>query len=99
MRSKLLGFPTSMALAIVGTDGRGSKRPVNRYSGTTSLTLVAATKCAMGRPARLAIKPAVRLPKFPLGVQTMTSAALEARPPLDGFGRGRPEWAPICATA
>ena len=46
-----------------------------RYSGTTSLTLVAATKRAIGRPARLAISPAVRLPKLPLGVQTAMSGA------------------------
>src|SRR6187401_34287 len=71
MRSKLLGLPTSIALAIVGTEGRGANRPVVRYSGTTSLTLVAATNRLIGSPARLAIRPAVRLPKLPLGVQTV----------------------------
>ena len=30
MRSKLLGWPTSIAFAIVCSDGRGSKRPVVR---------------------------------------------------------------------
>ncbi len=69
IRSKLLGWPTSIALAIVRSEGRGVKRPVTRYSGTTSLTLVAATKRVIGSPARFAINPAVRLPKFPDGVQ------------------------------
>ena len=54
--------------------GRGANRPVARYAGTTSLTFVAATNRAIGSPARLAISPAVRLPKFPLGVQTVISA-------------------------
>src|SRR5687767_12266436 len=71
MRSKLLGWPTSIALAIVGTEGRGANRPVARYSGTTSLALVAATNRLIGSPARLVIRPAVRFPKLPLGVQTV----------------------------
>ena len=41
--------------------------PDRRYSGTTSLTLVAAMNRLAGSPIRLAIRPAVRLPKFPLG--------------------------------
>ena len=73
MRSKLLGWPTSIAFASVETDGRGSNRPVSRYVGTTSLALVAATNRAIGRPARFAISPAVRLPKLPLGVENTIS--------------------------
>ena len=49
----------------------------SRYSGTTSLTFVAATNRAIGRPARFAISPAVRLPKLPLGVR-------DDRPPSAG---------------
>src|SRR5262245_27133213 len=88
MRSKLLGLPTSIALVRVGTDGRGSKRPVARYAGTTSLLLVAATKRATGRPARLAIRPAVRLPKLPLGVQK-TTARSKPRAPAAPDGASR----------
>src|SRR5262245_57307302 len=71
IRSKLLGWPTSMAVAIVRTDGRGEKGPDSRYCGTTSLTFVAATNFAIGSPALLASRPAVRLPKLPDGVQTI----------------------------
>ena len=63
-----------MALAIVCTEARGSKRPLCRYAGTTSFTFVAATNFAIGSPARFAISPAVRFPKLPLGVQTWISA-------------------------
>jgi len=70
IRSKLLGAPTSIALATVFTDARGVYVPVRRYSGTTSLTFVAATKRSTGSPMRLAIRPAVRFPKLPLGTET-----------------------------
>ena len=83
MRSKLLGWPTSIALAIVRTDARGSKRPVARYAGTTSFALVAATNRATGRPARFAISPAVRLPKLPLGVEKTTSPPVGPTPSAD----------------
>ena len=114
MRSKLLGWPTSIAFAIVCTDGRGSKRPVVEIcSGTTSLTLVAATNRAIGRPARLAIRPAVRLPKLPLGVQkTHRQAPSEparcraaarrrgsSRPSAAAAGRCSPSWPTSAAPA
>ena len=73
MRSKLLGWPTSIAFASVATEGRGSNRPVSRYAGTTSFALVAATNRSIGRPARFASRPAVRLPKLPLGVENTIS--------------------------
>src|SRR5437773_10432469 len=87
MRSKLLGAPTSIALATVLTDTRGLYSPVRRYWGTTSFTLVAATKRFTGNPIRFAISPAARLPKFPLGTET-------TRPPGPAFlsaeARGAP---------
>src|SRR5262249_37639097 len=70
IRSKLLGAPTSIALATVFTDARGLYSPVRRYSGTTSLTFVAAANRSTGRPIRLAMRPAVRFPKLPLGTDT-----------------------------
>src|SRR5438105_12487955 len=88
MRSKLLGLPTSIALASVRTDGRGANRPVERYAGTTSLALVAAMKRSIARPDRFAINPAVRLPKFPLGVENTTP--LSAPPPCVGAELARP---------
>src|SRR5262245_3176200 len=87
MRSKLLGLPTSIAFASVRTEGRGAKTPVARYAGTTSFTLVAAMNRSIARPDRLAISPAVRLPKFPLGVQTVTGAGAERAPPAAGLSR------------
>ena len=67
----MLGLPTSMALEIVRIDARGLNWPVARYAGTTSFAFVAATNRSMGAPARFANSPAVRLPKLPLGVQTI----------------------------
>ncbi len=63
-----------MALAKVGTEGRGRKRCVRKNSGTTSLTLVAATIRAMGSPIFLAISPAHKLPKLPLGTLKTTDS-------------------------
>src|SRR5258707_14740980 len=82
MRSKLLGWPTSIAFDNVASDGRGSNRPVSRYAGTTSFALVAATNRAIGSPARFAIRPAVRLPKLPLGVENTTRPPPPPPPPL-----------------
>src|SRR5260370_29347382 len=70
-RGKLLGLPTSMAFEYVGLAWRGWNSPVRRYCGTTSLALVEATKRATGKPMRLAKIHAVRLPKFPLGTETI----------------------------
>ena len=75
IRSKLLGAPTSIALATVRTDARVSYTPDRRYAGTTSLTLVAATNRRTCRPMRLAMRPAVRFPKLPLGTETIGSVA------------------------
>src|SRR5262249_41673542 len=58
-----------------------------------SLTLVAATKRDTGNPARFASNPAVRFPKFPLGVDNPTRLDRPARPP----GRPGPP-RPICRT-
>src|SRR5687767_8768930 len=68
-RSRLLGLPTSIALAKVGTDGRGSTRPVLRNLGTVSLIVVGAENLAIGAPSFHAITPAARLPKLPLGTE------------------------------
>ena len=72
--SRLLGSPTSMALDIVATEGRARKSPVARYSGTTSLVFVEATKRSTGTPIRAAMMPAVRLPKFPEGTEKVSDA-------------------------
>ena len=51
-----------------------------RYSGTTELSLVAATKRARDIPsARWATRPAVRLPKFPEGTDTTSSESRAVR--------------------
>ncbi len=76
MRAKLLGFPTSMALETVRREARGINLPLRRNSGTTSLVLVAATNWAAGRPMRFVNRPAVRLPKFPLGTENTAGAAV-----------------------
>ena len=78
IRSKLLGWPTSIAFAIVAHRRPRRERPGVEYSGTTSLALVAATNRSIGRPARFAIRPAVRLPKLPLGVREDDVAAVAA---------------------
>ena len=64
----------------VASDGRGSNRPVSRYAGTTSFALVAAMNRQIGSPARFAIRPAVRLPKLPLGVENTTSPTRPGSP-------------------
>ena len=46
------------------------ERPVGEVCGHDVVGIGRRTKRAIGRPARLAIRPAVRLPKLPLGVQT-----------------------------
>ena len=62
-----------MALEMVLSEGRGREVPLARNSGTASLMLVAATNPLTGSPRRLAMSPAVRLPKLPLGVQNTRS--------------------------
>ncbi len=69
IREKLLGFPTSMAFEMVSIEGRGRKIPESRNSGTASLILVEAIKRCTGNPIRLAMMPAVRFPKLPLGTE------------------------------
>ena len=65
-----------MAFDSVGTDGRGRNAPVARYSGSTSLALVAAMKRATGSPIRDASTPAVRLPRLPDGTAKTTGAPI-----------------------
>ena len=62
MRSKLLGAPTSIALAGVRTDGLGRYSPLRRNSGTTSFRFEAATNPPRGSPMRRASIPAERFP-------------------------------------
>jgi aminobenzoyl-glutamate transport protein len=50
--AKLLGFPTSIALLIVATEGRGWKTADRKYSGITSFTFVAAINFFTGKPIR-----------------------------------------------
>ena len=64
-----------MALASVATAGAGSYLPEARNRGSGSLTVVAATKRAMGTPRRAASSPAVTLPRLPLGTTTTGAGA------------------------
>ena len=76
MRSKLLGLPTSIAFEIVEIEARGENFPVFKYVGKTSLLFVAAIKACTGSPIDLAISPAVRFPKFPLGTEKTRGSSL-----------------------
>ena len=66
-RSMLLGLPTSMAEARVGTLARGRHSPVSRKSGTVRLALCASTMRPIGRPSLRAQTQATELPRLPLG--------------------------------
>ena len=61
-----------MAFEYVAVAVRGRNSPVRKYWGTTSLTFVDAMNFVTGKPMRLAKIPAVRLPKFPLGTDTIS---------------------------
>ena len=63
-----------MALEIVAATVSVCRFRIAGYSGKTSLMFVAATKRSAGSPSRFAIRPAVRFPKLPLGVQKISSA-------------------------
>ena len=56
-----------MALVTVATVGLGSHLPESRNLGTVSLRLVAAIIRFIGNPKATASRPAVTLPKLPLG--------------------------------
>src|SRR5438105_1211753 len=71
-RGKLLGLPTSIAFEYVAFAGRGQNCPLRKYCGTTSLMFVLAINFITGKPMRLAKIPAVKLPKFPLGTDTIS---------------------------
>src|SRR5690606_13046874 len=79
IRAKLLGFPTSIALLIVCSDGRGLKFLDARYCGTTSLMFVDAINFDTGNPIFIASKPPVRFPKFPLGTEKTIGFPLRDR--------------------
>src|SRR5688572_16954939 len=76
-RSRLLGAPTSIALASVCTDGFGSTRPDAKYLGTVSLIVVGARKLWIGAPIFQAMTPATRLPKLPDGTEIVNSLSAD----------------------
>ena len=67
-RSRLLGFPTSIAEASVAILGRTRSVPSAKKSGTVRLALCAKTIRSIGAPMRRAQRHAVAFPKLPLGM-------------------------------
>jgi hypothetical protein len=61
-----------MALDNVANASCGANFPLRKYSGTTSFAFVDATNLVTGNPMRFANSPAVKLPKFPLGTETIS---------------------------
>src|ERR1700675_1711462 len=69
---KIVGAADVHGVRIRGRALGRLNAPGERYCGTTSLALVEAMKRATCKPMRLAKIPAVRLPKFPLGTETIS---------------------------
>ena len=76
VRAALMDFgaPTSIAFEIVGREAPGWNDPVFKYWGNTSFAFDAARKPRQGMPARLAMRPAHRLPRLPDGTTKRAGA-------------------------